>query len=388
MIALPAKEAFKSRRMGVKMRDRRIYFKIGINMVWAILIVLFIVLIVPKLLGFFLPFVIGWIIAMIANPLVKLMEKRVKIVRKHSSAIIIIVVLAAVIGGLYLLFSFLIREIIALSSDFPTLYNNAEKTVQDALHELNTMLPKTAQNYLNDFILHFNDYVTKYTKKIEVPTLSDAGVFAKNIAEGLFMTIMTILSAYFFIAERENLITVINKVTPDSTKKYYHMIMDNFKKAVGGYLKAQFKIMLIITVILFLGFQILGVGYAILLAFAIAFLDLLPIFGTGAIIWPWAIIDMVSGNYFRAVGLVILYLICQVLKQLLQPKMVGDSIGLSPLMTLFFMFTGYQIKGVLGLLLGIPIGMILINFYRAGVFNTIIRGAKIIVHDINEYRKF
>ena len=84
----------------------------------------------------------------------------------------------------------------------------------------------------------------------------------------------------------------------------------------------------------------------------------------------------------------VLYLVCQVVKQLLQPKMVGDSIGVSPLATLFFMFVGYRISGVLGMILGIPVGMALIKFYELGVFDRLIRGAKIIISDINQFRKY
>ncbi|HHU73590.1 MAG TPA: AI-2E family transporter, partial [Clostridiales bacterium] len=151
---------------------------------------------------------------------------------------------------------------------------------------------------------------------------------------------------------------------------------------------AQFKIMLVLTIVMFVGFEILRVDYSFLLALGIAFLDFLPVFGTGAILWPWAVVSMISGNYFMAVGLIVIYLICQILKQVLQPKMVGDSIGISPLATLIFMFIGYKFYGVLGMILGIPIGMVLINLYRIGMFDRIIRGFKIIIHDINEFRKF
>ncbi|MDF2845813.1 MAG: hypothetical protein K0R00_4239, partial [Herbinix sp.] len=117
-------------------------------------------------------------------------------------------------------------------------------------------------------------------------------------------------------------------------------------------------------------------------------LDLLPVFGTGAILWPWAIMDMLSGNYFRAIGLVVIYLICQIVKQVLQPKMVGDSIGLHPLATLIFMYIGYRFYGILGIIIGIPVGMVLVNLYRIGVFERIIRGFKIIAQDLNDFRKF
>lgn len=373
------------------MKDKRIYVKISINILLAIAIILTTIFVVPQLLGFFLPFVIGWMIAMIANPLVKLLEMRLRIVRKHGSAIIIILVLAIVIGVLYFLISMLVRECIALASDLPGLYQNIEGSFQDAMKELEgvrNMMPERVQDYIDNIFLHLNEYTTKFLQNMDAPTLNDAGVFAKNLAESLFMIIITVLSSYFFIAERENLIHSVKKTTPQSIQEYYRMIMDNFKKAVGGYLKAQFKIMIIIFVILLVGFGIMGVGYGILIALGIAFLDFLPVFGTGAVIWPWALFEMITGDYFRAIGLVVLYLVCQVVKQLLQPKMVGDSIGMSPLMTLVLMFIGYRIKGILGLLLGIPIGMIILNFYRAGVFDNLIRGFKILIHDINEYRKF
>jgi predicted PurR-regulated permease PerM len=89
-----------------------------------------------------------------------------------------------------------------------------------------------------------------------------------------------------------------------------------------------------------------------------------------------------------AVGLIVVYLVCQITKQLLQPKMVGDSIGISPLSTLVFMFIGYRFYGVLGMILGIPVGMVCVNLYRIGAFDRIIRGFKIIARDINDFRKF
>jgi predicted PurR-regulated permease PerM len=112
------------------------------------------------------------------------------------------------------------------------------------------------------------------------------------------------------------------------------------------------------------------------------------VFGTGAVLWPWALLDMLAGNYFRAIGLVVIYLICQITKQVLQPKMVGDSIGISPLATLFFLYVGYRLYGIVGMIIGVPVGMVIINLYRVGMFDRLIKGFKIIIHDLNEFRKF
>ena len=82
-----------------------------------------------------------------------------------------------------------------------------------------------------------------------------------------------------------------------------------------------------------------------------------------------------------------LYAVTQVVRQVIQPKIVGDSIGMNPLATLFFMFIGYKLSGVIGMIIAVPIGMIVINLYRAGIFDTQIRCIKELVHDFNEFRK-
>ncbi|MDF2944835.1 MAG: hypothetical protein K0S01_3693 [Herbinix sp.] len=373
------------------MKQLLVYVKILINFIFIIIIALFVFLLLPGILKFFWPFAIGWIVALIANPLVRFLEKKVKILRKHSSAIIIVAVIAAIVGAAYLLLSILIREVIELTNDLPTIVDNVGDQFTDAklyILKFSGSLPVSVQNMINNFIIGVGDYVNEFVDNMEPPTMSSAGNFAKTVAEGFLKIIVTILSAYFFTAGKDELSAKLKKYLPEAVTSYWHLIYDNFKSAFGGYFKAQFKIMLVLTVIMFVGFEILQVGYSFLIALGIAFLDLLPVFGTGAVLWPWAILDMITGNYIRAVGLVVIYLICQIVKQVLQPKMVGDSIGLHPLATLVFMYTGYQFYGVFGMIIGIPIGMVLVNLYRIGMFNRIIRGFKIIAHDLNEFRKF
>ncbi len=373
------------------MREPKVYLKIVINFIIAILAVLFTFLLLPKILGFFMPFVIGWIVAMIANPLVKFLEKRVRLLRKHSSAIIIVVVVAAIVGAIYLIIAVLVREVKSLSSDLPNIFTQVEQQLEnlsERVKDISGSLPASLQRMIDNLINGISSNITNFNTDENMLTLSTAGNFAKDIAEVFLMVIVTILSAYFFIARRDELVAGLKKNMPNSLNSGWLIIYENFKTAVGGYFKAQFKIMFIIIAIMFIGFEILGVGYSFLLAFGIALLDLLPVFGTGAILWPWALIDMLMGNYVRAIGLVVIYLICQIVKQILQPKMVGDSIGISPLATLVFMYIGYRFYGVLGMILGIPIGMVLVNLYRIGTFDRLIEGLRIIIHDINEFRKF
>ena len=368
-----------------------LYLKIVINFMIVIIGALLLIFVLPGLLRFFMPFVIGWIIALIANPLVHFLEKRVKLHRKHSSAIILILVIGVIIAVAALIISLLVKEVRALMDDLPTITRNIKLQLDEltqAILIFSRTLPANVQAMINNLIEGVSNYASNLSRQMEPLTMSKAGNFVQNIAEGFLGLIVIILSAYFFAAGRNDISSKFRMYIPESVRSYWHLIFDNFKAAFGGYFKAQFKIMFVVTIIMFVGFEILKVGYSFLFALGIAFLDVLPVFGTGAVLWPWAIVDVLTGNYIRAVGLVIIYLICQVLKQILQPKMVGDSIGLHPLATLFFMFVGYRFYGVFGMIIGIPVGMVLVKLYRIGLFDRTIKGFKIIAKDLNEFRKF
>jgi sporulation integral membrane protein YtvI len=373
------------------MRNSKIYIKILLNILIMILTALLLIFILPRILNFFMPFVIGWIIAMIANPLVRFLETKVKILRKHSSAIIIIVVIAAIIGVLYLVISLLAKEVLGLMHDLPDIvrqFTIGFARLKEQLQRLSGSMPGNMQKEIDKIMAAVANFVRDFVANRKAPTVSSAGAFAKNVAEGFLMVIVTVLSAYFFIADRDELLAVLKRHLPESATRGWHLVSENFKSAFGGYFKAQFKIMIVLTVIMFVGFEILQVDYSFLFALGIAFLDFLPVFGTGAVLWPWAVIEMIMGSYGRAVGLIIIYLICQILKHILQPKMVGDSIGISPLSALVFMFIGYKLYGILGMIIGIPIGMVLVSLYHIGIFDRTIRGFKIILHDIDEFRKY
>ena len=373
------------------MKDSKIYARILVNFLLTIAGVVVTVLFVPRLFRFFLPFVIAFIISSIANPVVRFMEKRIKIVRKHGSVITIVLALVLVVGLLYLLLSVLVKECLNLLEDLPMLIEKIiviGGKVSESLEGLYEFLPKDMLNIVNSMEISVKEMLTGLLGSIKLPSLSSAGNYVKNIADMLLFLIVTLLAAYFFTADRDKIGAKLKKIVPESLQEYYKLIMDNFKAAFGGYFKAQFKIMIVITLILFVGLELLKIDYSFLIALLIAFLDLLPVFGTGTILWPWIVVDLLTGAYKQAIVLGVLYLVCQVVKQLLQPKMVGDSIGVSPLATLFFMFVGYRISGVLGMILGIPFGMALIKFYEIGIFDRLIRGAKIIISDINAFRKY
>lgn len=344
----------------------------------------------PKLLRFFMPFVIGWLIALIANPLVRFLEKRLKIVRKHSSAVIVIGVLAGVILGCYFIITRLTMETVRFIKDLPDLYYDLEveiRLMMENLSRLFQFLPTQIQETLNNLGNNVSQFMGELIQSIGMPTMEAAGNVAKNIPNILIQIIVTVLSSYFFIADRDKLMERFHKFIPQSVSHGIDLISNQFKQVVGGYFKAQFRIMGVVAAILLIGFLILRVDYAVLLACLIAFLDFLPFFGTGTALIPWALVKLFAGEYEIAIGLAIIYLVSQLVRQVIQPKIVGDSMGLNPLLTLIFMYIGFKVQGVAGMILAVPIGLVVLKLFEAGAFNDIIYGVKEITKDINAFRR-
>ena len=369
--------------------DRR-YLRNVVNIVLFLMGVVLVCLLVPRFLIFFMPFVVGWIIALIANPLVRFMEKRLKIVRKHSSMVIIIGTIALIVLGGYGLIAWLAREIYGFIGILPDLYESLLGDLEITgtnMAGLSEKIPPELVEKLATIINSLTESLGNVISTIGVPTVTAAGNIAKNIPNILVNVIFTILSAYFFIAERDKIIQWGREHTPEELRSKWHFIAGRFRSAVGGYFKAQFKIMGVVAVILLVGFFVLHIKYAILWAILVALLDFLPFFGTGTVLIPWAVLKVLSGNYKFAVGLIIIYLVSQLVRQLIQPKIVGDTIGLNPLSTMVFMYIGYKVGGIIAMIIAVPIGLIVINLYEAGAFDDIIKDVKELAEGLNEYRK-
>lgn len=343
----------------------------------------------PKVLGFFIPFVIGWMIAFIANPLVRFLEKRLKIVRKHGSMLIIAGVLALIISLMYFVVGKAYAEIRGFVADLPALYDSAAAEIRGAVQNGNRVfefLPDEFRTAVMQFTENIGTYVGDLVSKAAAPTVEIAGNVAKGIPNALVNTVITILSSYLFIAEQDKIVEWMQRYAPNFVLRYAEYLKKDAKGLIGGYFLAQFRIMFVVAGILAAGFLFLRVKYGILLAVLISLLDFLPVFGTGTALFPWAAVKLFTGEYTYAAGLLILYVVTQVSRQLIQPKIVGDSMGLPPLLTLFLLYLGFKIKGIAGMILAVPIGLIFINFYKYGAFDSLIENVNLLIRELNTFR--
>lgn len=370
--------------------DNRPFWKVAVSLALSLIGTILFIYFGYRLLGFFMPFVVGWVISYIASPVVDWLEKKFRIVKKLGSAIIIIGVLVVVVFLMYFVVSRLWRESISLVQNMPEMYRDLESGFDQIGGSLNGVferLPVAVQNGWHEMADNLDKTVGDLMSRVSEPTVTAAGNFAKRIPSMLIAVIVTFISAYFFIADRESVIRWFKKISPEPITSRMSMVIANLKYAVGGYFKAQFKIMAVVFAILLAGFSIAGVHFSILLALAIAFLDFLPFFGTGTALIPWALYKFMVGDYKMVVALVVIYAVSQLVRQLIQPKLVGDSMGLNPLFTLALLYVGYKIGSVLGMIFAVPVGLIVVNLYQAGAFDYILVDVRILSARIMKLRE-
>ena len=365
-------------------------FRMILNIVIPLLGLCLVIFLGPRLLHFFMPFVVGWILALLANPLVRFLERRVKLVRRHGSMLIIIAALAIVIGLFYGAGLLVYREMGSFLADAPEIYQSVIAEIGDALQngrKLAEYFPQNLQPPLLAFSDNLDGLFGKLVSRAAEPTVQIAGHVAKSIPNLLVNMVIIILSSYLFLADRESIMRWLKEHLPAFVFRYIEYMKRDAKGLIGGYFLAQFRIMCVVALILAGGFLVLGVRYGVLLAFLTAILDFLPIFGTGTVLFPWAVVKLFAGEYAYATGLILLYILTQVVRQIIQPKIVGESMGLPPLMTLFLLYLGFKLRGLTGMILAVPVGLVFINFYKYGAFDSMIRNFRMLMESIQKFRR-
>ena len=378
------------------MEDRKdLHRRILVNLGVALAGVLFLIFVVPQLVRFLMPLIVAWIVAMIANPIIRFLEKRIKIMRKHGSALVIILVLAALIAAFYGLAVLVASQSSSWVTELPEVYDSVTQNLQHLfrlLHQKYNIIPADVklafdqrENMLDSYIQKAIDGLLKMVKS---GSLSKVSSLASSLMDFLVYAILTILASYFMTVEKDHFTKLLQEKTPAGVQRIWDKIKKIFIRAIGGYFKAHFQIMIVIFFITVIPFAFMGISYSGLLAVVIAIVDFLPFFGAGTVLVPWAVYRLVTGSYTYAAILFVIYVVVLIVRQALEPKLIGDNIGTSPFETLVFMLVGYRLAGMLGLIVGIPVGMILMECYREGMFDDYIRGIKILARDINEYRKY
>ena len=367
------------------------YIKACVNLILAIVIMIVCIYVAPKIILLLMPFVLGWFLAALANTLVRFFEEKIRIKRKAGSAIVIILVISAICSLVYFLGHGLLREVLGLLQVMPGMWQDMRvefvaftRKWSKVIDSLPVEVIETAES-LGDMI---GSRMGVLVGELSMPTADAVGAFAENIPGIVIAVIMCLLSSYFFVAEKDYVSNILKKIIPIAWRRRCLLLKQTTIDVMAGYLKAQLKIEIWIYLLLVVGFMVLKVRYGYLIAIPIAILDLLPVLGTGAILLPWALFEVLSGDYFFAAGLFVIWAVGQLVRQIIQPKIVGDVLGMDAIPTLILLYVGYKLAGVIGMIVAVPFGILILAMNEAGFFDNSKKSIRILCQGFHELRQF
>jgi sporulation integral membrane protein YtvI len=328
------------------------------------------------------PFIIALIIAYMINPLVTILEIKVKMPRYLAVFVVIILVFAVIAGLLTLLIAEIINGSSYLAANVPQhfekLVTYIEQYFAGQIIPLYNQLANTFENL---------DQSQKQTISTNIESFAgNVIVSGKEMLEGILnsipravgwipnaatVIIFALLATFFISKDWEKLNRRFSNLMPKKARESGKSIFIDLRKALFGFLKAQATLISITTVIVLVGLLFLRVEYAITVALIIGVVDILPYLGTGLIFVPWVVYSFFTGDVAFTIGLLVLYVIVIVQRQIMEPKILSSSIGLDPLATLVALFIGFKLFGFLGLIIG-PVTLVIIKtLHSANVFRDI-----------------
>lgn len=321
---------------------------------------------VRYLFGIALPFLLGALVAALAEPGVRFLQQRFRFRRGPASAVAVTLTFVMLVTILWLLMALGYRELANLAVLLP----EAARTVTEGAQRLQLWVLGLVRRAPDGLAYALEQMVTglftgggTLLADLFSGLLGGAGKLVSGLSGGLLTLGIGVLSAYMISGQLPGL---RNRVEGWAWRKRLEPVGRRLKAALGGWLKAQLKLMAVTFCIVTGGFLLLRVEGAVLWAALTAVVDAVPLLGTGTVLIPWTLVCLLQGDLVRAVGLVGIYLAAMLTRSALEPRLVGRQLGMNPLVTLAALYAGFRIWGVWGMFLAPILTITVIQIASAG----------------------
>ncbi len=308
-------------------------------------------------MGLLIPFLFAWAIAIPVSALAKRSQKRFGGKRRAWVYFYMFVFF----GAIFLIATVIIGKIIGEAVEFLTYISENGDALEESLDKIMSLPSKIPLlNKLGQIDLDgLGSYISGAAKSIVERMAAMGGetvmsVMGRAIAgtpRMLISIVVAVLSSVYLALDYDNIKEYLYSLMSADSRRRTMALIDRIGKGIRGYLGAYGKIFLITFGELYIGLFLLGRSYAFLVAIAVAFFDILPFFGAGMVLIPWSIILFASGNYGVGVGMLVLFGIIAVVRQIIEPRLIGKSIGIHPLASLLSMFVGFRLFGFWGMMI-------------------------------------
>ncbi|MDD3214706.1 MAG: AI-2E family transporter [Eubacteriales bacterium] len=356
--------------------------RLGWRLLFLVLVSLFFAYAVPLLWSTLSPFIIALPVAASLQPLVRFFEKKLHLNRGFAVAFWVILVSAAAFFLLYWFASFAVGQIISAANNAPTLVNGAIAVLREAsdriLNAAETMsvnISDTLRESLNSAF----KWIGEQSTAIATTSLNKLVNIASGLPYALIYANFLILGIYFITGRYPELIARLLHRPQQETDSSLNMLRRSAIKGAIGYVRVQLLWFVLLLLLSTVYFQFMGFPYAALIGVVAALLELIPQFGCGVLYLPWALICFLIQDTHSGWVILSFYTAYSLLRRLLDPKLLGDNMGMSPLLSLIGMFVGMRLGGVVGLILG-PIAMlVLVSAVRAKFFDGAVADAQLVL---------
>ncbi len=344
--------------------NRKPFFKILITAVGATAALL----LLPLFLRLFAPFIPAFIIASAAQPLVRFLERRIKISRGISSAALVTLIVSAATALICAAVFRILAQTKNLAETLPELAEDANLMLTQVQGKISTYTHRMPSDTVKVFEVMKSELLNR-AKSISVPIGESVFVTAKKLAyampDFLFFITMFIISTFFFIKDYRLVTDFMKEIIPKGLAVHLRKVKAVISKAFSSYIKAQLILMLMTSATVTLCLWISGMKSPLLFGALCGAVDALPFFGTAIILLPWALAELIGGDVYSFAALLITQAAAFIVRQLSEPKIVSRQIGIHPLLTLIAVYIGLRFFGILGMICA-PIFMLLaVNIYAS-----------------------
>ncbi|MFC2950224.1 sporulation integral membrane protein YtvI [Virgibacillus sediminis] len=330
----------------------------------AIVLLLFAIFILPVSI----PLILAFLTALVLNPLIRWMQRKGRMNRKLSVTVVFLIFLLfiGVVGTFTVTKA--VTQVVNFVEDVPAYVNQMNRIYQDWENRVQQYTDTLPPEFVDQASESIEDSLTSLSNTAkEIITIDNiAQIFAK-VPQYLVSFIVYLIALFLFMLELPNLKSKTYHMLTNETAEKVSFMNDRLKSVFFGFFKAQFLVSLIILAVTLLGLYLIVPEVALIMGLIIWIVDLIPIIGSIAVLGPWSLFLLLAGNVSTGVQLAILAIILLAIRRTVEPKVMGQHIGLSPLATLIAMFLGLQLIGILGFILG-PLLVIAFNSAReAGI---------------------
>ena len=326
------------------------------------LITVVVVALCYMLASYVMPLLLAILISTAMEPFIRMLsgtnrsgEKiRAGLPRKVTVLLVMLIVFTLLITVGFFIIQGVVAELISLAESLPAKIPQWMESLDQLGQQISAQFPIISTENLASIIQSLSGHLTESITTIAASAVS----FATQMPAIILFIVFTIMSTYFFSVSRFSIMRNLKRQLPQSWQETAQHLYGTLAKALFGWLKAQFIILCCMFLVMFIGFTILNVHYALLIALGIAVMDALPILGSGLVMIPWIGYQLFFGSLPMGIGLAVVYVLLIFTRQSIEPRVVGGQFGLPPLWTMCAMYAGFRLFGFIGLFLG-PLTLLL-----------------------------